>query len=92
MRRADQNGNPHEPQIVALQALVWVLGDDARACRLLALTGLDADQLRAGAADDAVLGATLGFLMAHEPDLVACAEALSLSPDELTQAARSLGQ
>ncbi|WP_066799252.1 DUF3572 domain-containing protein [Sphingomonas soli] len=68
------------PQALALQALVWTLGDPSRASRLLGLTGLDPDELRARIDDPALLAATLGFLEAHEPDLVACAEALGVKP------------
>ncbi len=70
---------------LALGALVWTLGDDDRASRLLALTGLDAAALRAGAGDPPVLAALLAFLESHEPDLVACAAATGtsdpISPD-----------
>jgi hypothetical protein len=75
---------------LALGALGWVLGDGDRAARLLALTGLDADALRAGLADPAVLGAVLDFLAAHEPDLVAAAAALGIEPGELMAARERL--
>lgn len=95
MRFPDENGNGGDPraaQVIALQALVWVLEDQARADRLLTLTGLDAGQLRARAADPAIGVATLDFLGAHEPDLIACAGALGLPPERLMQAARELGR
>nr|WP_294810014.1 DUF3572 domain-containing protein [uncultured Sphingomonas sp.] len=75
---------------IALQALVWTLGDPGRASRLLDLTGLDPEGLRARAGEPALLAATLGFLEAHEPDLVACAEALSVTPAELVAARAEL--
>ena len=71
---------------IALQALVWTLGDPGRASRLLDLTGLDPAGLRARAGEPALLAATLGFLEAHEPDLVACAEALLIKPADLVAA------
>jgi hypothetical protein len=74
----------------ALRALVWTLGDTARADRLLAVTGLDAAQLRARLTDPAVLAATLAFLLAHEADLVACAEGLDLPPQAIARAASEL--
>ncbi|HEX4847054.1 MAG TPA: DUF3572 family protein [Novosphingobium sp.] len=76
--------------MLALGALGWVLGDGNRAARLLALTGLDADALRAGLGDPAVLGAVLDFLAAHEPDLVAAAAALGIEPGELMAARERL--
>lgn len=91
MRRADSNGNgAADPALTALQALVWILGDQPRAERLLALTGLDADQLRARADTPEILAAAIDFLLDYEPDLLACAEALGLSPDELARTGERL--
>jgi hypothetical protein len=75
---------------LALHALAWTLGDSARASRLLGTTGLEAGELRARAGDPAVLAAALGFLEAHEPDLIACAEALDVKPSELVAARAAL--
>jgi len=77
-------------EAIALQALVWTLADSTRAARLLDLTGLDPSELRARAGEPALLAATLGFLEAHEPDLVACAEALDLTPGALVAARAEL--
>ncbi|WP_114227568.1 MULTISPECIES: DUF3572 family protein [Sphingomonas] len=76
--------------IVALQALAVTLRDEARAQRLLTLTGLTADELRARATEPAMLAAVLSFLEAHEPDLVAVAEALQMPPQELVAARSAL--
>lgn len=73
-------------QVLALNALAWTLADADRARRLLDTTGLDPADLRARAADPAVLGAVLGFLQAHQPDLLACAEALEVRPERLVAA------
>lgn len=62
---------------------MWTLGDPSRADRLLALTGLTPDELRARAGEPALLCAVLGFLSAYEPDLVACAEAIDTTPAAL---------
>lgn len=79
-----------DPVALALAALGWTLGDSARAQRLLDVTGLDAELLREGATEPALLAAVLGFLEAHEPDLLACAEALDLPPADLVAAHRDL--
>ena len=79
-----------DPQALALAALGWVLSDEGRAQRLLALTGLTPDALRDGLGDTAVLDAVLEFLRAHEPDLIAAAEALGVEPAELAAAAERL--
>jgi len=97
MRPLAQNGNGHtqdisSPDVVALLALGWILSDENRAHRFLDLTGLDAGQLRAGAGDPVLLAATLEFLSRHEPDLLACADALELSPEMLILASQELAR
>jgi len=79
-----------DAQALALSALGWVLTDDERAQRLLALTGLTPEILRDGLGDPAVLGAVLQFLANHEPDLVEAADALDITPQALVNAARRL--
>jgi hypothetical protein len=88
MRAADTN--TPDAVTLALSALVWTLSDPARADRLLALTGLDADELRGRAGEPALLAAVLGFLAQHEPDLMACADALEVRPEALIAAQQAL--
>lgn len=87
MPRADTND---DPAALALSALVWILSDETRADRLLALTGLDPTGLRARAGDPALLAATIGFLESHEPDLIACAQAIGVNPTALITARMEL--
>lgn len=72
---------------LALGALSWIVSDSRRGQRFLDVTGLSGDGLRAAVSDpatrSATLGAVLDFLCAHEPDLLAAAEALGLDPAEL---------
>ena len=89
-------------EALALQALVWTLGEESRARRLLDLTGLDPGlfkhlidlidpaELRARAGEAMLLAATLSFLESYEPDLVACAAALDISPEQLVAARATL--
>ena len=79
-----------DAEILALQALGWVLQDEDRAQRLLALTGLDPRELRSGLEDPAMLSSLLGFLANHEPDLIACATAINVPPEKLVAAAQYL--
>ena len=72
-----------DPIGVSLSALGWVLSDTVRAERFLAVTGLDPDGLRAAIGEPATHLAVLDFLCAHEPDLIAAAEALGLAPAEV---------
>lgn len=77
-------------EALALHALGWILADEPRAERLLGMTGLTPEGLRASLGQRTTLGAVLSFLAAHEPDLVACAAALDREPETLAAAARRL--
>lgn len=94
MRPDPANGNAAPPLSdafsLSLMALGWILGDDRRARRLLDLTGLEPDDLRSRAGEPALLAAVIGFLEAHEPDLLACADALDVTPRDLIHAGREL--
>ena len=80
----------NDDEALALGALGWTLGEDARASRLLALTGLTPDLLRARLDDRLFLAAVLRFLEGHEPDLVGCAGELGVSPARLVAAREGL--
>ena len=75
---------------LALQPLIWTLAEPARAQRLLDTTGLDPQDLRARAGEPTVLAAVLGFLESYEPDLIACAGELGISPAALVAARAEL--
>ncbi|HLL58303.1 MAG TPA: DUF3572 domain-containing protein [Allosphingosinicella sp.] len=85
-----QETNGDSPETLALAALGWSLGDGDRAERLLALTGLTPDDLRSRLGDLNLLAAVLRFLEAHEPDLLACADELDITPAQLVDARRRL--
>ncbi len=85
-----QSTNEEDSERLALSALGWTLSEEARAQRLLALTGLKPDDLRSRLGDPSLLAETLRFLEGHEPDLVACAEALEVTPERLVEARRRL--
>lgn len=90
MRQVGKRDSETDAGTLALLALGWIISDASRADRLLALTGLDADALREGVADSAIWRAVLGFLADHEPDLVACADAIATSPENLVAAQQIL--
>ena len=73
-----------------MSALGWVLADDDRASRLLALTGLTPEALREGLGDPATLAAVLDFICGHEPDLVLAAHELGVEPQALLRAREAL--
>ena len=81
-----------DPQTLILSALGWILQDEDRAQRFLALTGLDPDTLRVRLSDPAVLSAVVEVLGNHEPDLIRASEALAVAPEHLIAAGRTLEQ
>lgn len=94
--RPDNANGKHDsgPQdaILALMALGWTVSEEARADRLLALTGLDAGALRAGIDNPVLLAAVLAFLADHEPDLIACADRIGSTPAALIAAQERLAR
>jgi len=81
---------PTDPVALALAALAATLGDPRRAQRFLDLTGIGTEELRQKAADPELLTALIGFLEAHEPDLVDVAERIGAAPADLVEARRAL--
>lgn len=79
-----------DPAMLALGALGWILTDTDRASRMLALTGLTPDILRHDISEKATLAAILAFLEAHEPDLIAAAEHIGVTPQALVRARMEL--
>ena len=84
------NDEPGDAEALALAALAATLTDERRARRFLDLTGLDAGELRARAGERSLLAALLGFLEAHEPDLVNVAQTLGIKPEKLIMARSEL--
>jgi hypothetical protein len=80
----------NDDEAIALGALGWTLSEDMRAERLLALTGLTPALLRERIGDRDFLAAVLRFLEGHEPDLIACADALGVAPTRLVSARAGL--
>lgn len=70
-------------ETVALHVVGWIVGDQRRAERMLDVTGLSADGLRAAVGDPSQLGAILDFLLDYEPDLLRCADELDLRPEQI---------
>jgi hypothetical protein len=69
-----------------------VLTNEKRAQRFLDLTGLTPEELRASIQAPALQSSVLEFLCAHEPDLLAAAEALGVAPAAIPAARARLGR
>ncbi|WP_264592240.1 MULTISPECIES: DUF3572 domain-containing protein [Sphingobium] len=83
---------PQDDETMALRLVGWIVADSVRAERMLSLTGLEPDALRQALTDSATLGALMDFVINHEPDLLACAEALAVAPADLVAARERLGR
>ena len=81
---------PTDAQALALAALAATLTDERRALRFLNLTGIGTDELRDRLGEPALLAALIGFLEAHEPDLLAVSEQIGIKPEALVAARREL--
>ena len=92
IRNPSQSPDAHDADAstLALAALGWCLEDEDRAARFLSLTGLDPDSLRARLGERGLQASVVEFLANYEPDMIRCAEALAVTPEELAQAGREL--
>lgn len=79
-----------DPSELAFEALTWALLEEKRAERLLSLTGLTPEGLRASVTERGTQAAILSFLEAYEPDLIACAAVIGVSPAALVAARQEL--
>ena len=82
--------NPNDAEALALTALAATLTDARRAERFLTLTGLSPDGIRSRLTDRTLLAACIAFLEGHEPDLIAVAEEVGVSPAQLLSARAEL--
>ena len=76
----------NDAETLALSALAATLTDERRARRFLDLSGIDTEDLRRRASEPSLLAALLRFLEAHEPDLIAVAEAIGAKPEDVVRA------
>lgn len=65
-------------QIIALQALAWIVSDDDRLAALMANSGIDPSGLRARADDPQTLGAVLDHLLSDDQAVIAFCDAHGL--------------
>ncbi|MFP1631379.1 DUF3572 domain-containing protein [Zhengella sp. ZM62] len=79
-----------DARALAVAALGFVAGDERLLPRFLAMSGIEAGQIRAAAAEPGFLAGVLGFILAHEPTLMAFCEASGNRPDAVAAAQRLL--
>ncbi len=75
---------------IALLALAYIAGEDALLARMLAETGLTAEDLRANAAEPTLLAGVLDFILADEARLLEFCASSGLEPDRPARARAEL--
>jgi Protein of unknown function (DUF3572) len=83
--------NDETPHDTAVAALAWIAGDSDMLGRFLALTGIEAEQIRQAAREPGFLAGVLDFLLAHEPSLMAFCADNGLAPETVQKARAKLG-
>lgn len=79
-----------DAEAVAIEALGFVAADPELLPRFLALTGIEAKDIRRAAAEPGFLAGVMQFVLAHEPTLLKFAEASGRLPEAIARAARTL--
>lgn len=75
---------------LAISALGFIAADPTLMPRFLAISGIDAAQIRLAAAEPGFLAGVLQFIMGHEPTLQAFCEATETAPEDVRVALRTL--
>ncbi|HEX2147208.1 MAG TPA: DUF3572 domain-containing protein [Pseudorhizobium sp.] len=79
---------PDNAEQTAIAILGWLAAEPEMLGRFLALSGLEANQLRGAVNDPAFLAGMIDFLVSHEPTLLAFCEASNTSPETVEAAWR----
>jgi secreted protein with Ig-like and vWFA domain len=77
--------NDHAEDL-ALRTLTYIVADEERLGRFLAVTGLQPDSIRSAAASPGFLAAVLDYVAGDEPLLIALAQSLALKPERIMEA------
>jgi hypothetical protein len=78
-------------EILAIQALAFIAGDQARLEGFLAATGLTVDRLRESANAPDFLAGVLEHMLADESLLLAFADDAAIDPAQIARARNALG-
>jgi hypothetical protein len=83
---------PEKAEILALEALGWLAGEDDGLPRFLAQSGIDSDALRTGAGSPEMGVAVLEFLLGHEELLLRFCESRTLDTKIIHAGLRALSK
>ncbi|MDZ5696364.1 MULTISPECIES: DUF3572 domain-containing protein [Phyllobacteriaceae] len=79
-----------QAEAIAIQALSFIAADPELLPRFLALTGIEAGQIRQAAREPGFLGGVLQFVLAHEPTLLSFSEQSGIAPEHVAAARQHL--
>lgn len=79
-----------QAEAVAIQALAFIASDPQLLPRFLALTGIEAADIRHAAQEPGFLAGVLQFILAHEPTLLAFSDASGIAPQAVADAHQNL--
>ena len=82
---------PENAEILALEGLGWLAGDQDAITRFMSQSGIDPVSLRDAAGSPGMGVAVLDFLLGNEDLLLAFCESAAVSPKALHQARHQLG-
>lgn len=88
--KADRTSEREAAQQLAISALGFIASDPELLQRFLAITGIEASDIRRAAATPGFLAGVLQFISAHEPTLVRFAAESGSDPASVEQALRVL--
>ena len=77
-------------EALAIRALAFIAADATLLPRFLALTGIEAKDVRAAASEPGFLAGVLQFILAHEPTLMQFAADAGIDPADIARACRAL--
>ncbi|NKB53565.1 MAG: DUF3572 family protein [Rhizobiaceae bacterium] len=82
--------NHQSAEAIAIAGLSRLAGDDDLLMRFCGITGILPNDIRQASGQPGFLVGVLDFYLAHEPDLLAWAEADDLRPESIVAARHSL--
>ncbi len=74
------NNPTEQAELLAIKAISFIAEDDDRISRFLALSGVDAGDIRGRMADPVFLGGVLDYFLQYEPDLIEFAQWAEVDP------------
>lgn len=77
-------------ETIAVKALSFIASNPSLLPRFLALSGIEAGEIRKAAREPGFLAGVLAFVLAHEPTLTAFSEASGIAPQDVAAAQRAL--